>query len=110
MTHMEDNKRRLVEYVRLKREAQDLSIRKLAEITGVSFATLSRLERGQGLPDDNTIARLANWLGEDATQFDLPITQVAEVHFRAGKNADARTIEALSNIAELLKARHAKRK
>jgi transcriptional regulator with XRE-family HTH domain len=103
---MKNDKDRLIELVNKKRTDADLSIRKLAEITGVSFATLSRLERGQGIPDDNTTVRLVNWLGDDAKQLDLPTAHVAEVHFRAAKNVDTQTIEALSAIASALKAKH----
>lgn len=103
---MEEKQRLLIELVIKRRESENLSIRKLAEVTGVSFATLSRLERGQGSPDDNTLVRLAKWLGEDGKHLDLPTAHVAEVHFRAAKNVDNKTIEALSAVASLLKAQY----
>jgi len=103
---IENEKDKLIELVYKKRTGAGLSIRKLAEITGVSFATLSRLERSQGAPDDNTTIRLVNWLGDEAKHLDLPAAHVTEVHFLAAKNIDTKTIEALSAIASTLKARH----
>jgi transcriptional regulator with XRE-family HTH domain len=103
---MEDQKKKVIEIARTRRLREELSIRKLAEITGVSYATLSRLERGQGSPDDNTIVRLAHWLGTELDAVNMPITNIAEVHFRAAKNVDAKTIEALSSVASLVRAQH----
>jgi transcriptional regulator with XRE-family HTH domain len=99
---MEEPKNDIVSLARAKRLRDGLSIRRVAELTGVSFATLSRLERGQGSPDENTIVRIVKWLGPEADQLDLPISHVADIHFRASKNIDAATIEALVAVAEAL--------
>src|SRR2546430_17639166 len=55
--------------VRRRREQHGLSLRDVAEETGVSASTLSRIENGTGKPDADNIARLAAWL-------DMPIERV----------------------------------
>src|SRR5213594_4709469 len=55
--------------VRRRREQQGMSLRDVAEETGVSASTLSRIENGTGKPDADNIARLASWL-------DMPIERV----------------------------------
>src|SRR5438045_5780352 len=55
--------------VRRRREEQGLSLRDVADKTGVSASTLSRIENGTGKPDADNIARLASWL-------DMPIERV----------------------------------
>src|SRR5438045_4695044 len=49
--------------IRRKREQKGLSLRDVADETGVSASTLSRIENGTGKPDADNIARLAAWLG-----------------------------------------------
>src|SRR5919107_2843817 len=48
--------------IRRKREEQGLSLRDVADETGVSASTLSRIENGTGKPDADNIARLTAWL------------------------------------------------
>ena len=52
---------RLAGDVSATRLARGLSLRGLAAESGVSLATLSRIERGLG-PDASTLIRLARWL------------------------------------------------
>lgn len=94
---------RLVQAVRRKRESEGLSLRALSSIVGISFSTLARIERGQGLPDNNSKIRLLEWLGPEAANEDLTFENVALVHFRAGKNVRSRTVQALLRAAERLK-------
>ena len=102
--------------VRRRREQQGLSLRDVAEETGVSASTLSRIENGTGKPDADNIARLAAWL-------DMPIERVmhhgprhatdpkpvvyyphestpeiVEAHLRADKHLTADTARALSEL------------
>jgi len=65
--------------IRRRREQKGLSLRDLAEETGVSASTLSRIENGTGKPDADNIARLAAWL-------DMPIERVMH-HDRAAAEA-----------------------
>jgi transcriptional regulator with XRE-family HTH domain len=52
---------RLAGDVALTRAAAGLSLRALAHDSGVSYATLSRIERGE-TPDAATLIRLSRWL------------------------------------------------
>lgn len=52
----------LVKQVKKKRQREGLSIRGLSREVGVAFATIARLERGEGSPDEGTKVRLQRWL------------------------------------------------
>jgi transcriptional regulator with XRE-family HTH domain len=101
--------------VRRRREQQGLSLRDVADETGVSASTLSRIENGTGKPDADNIARLAAWL-------DMPIERVmhrargsadpkpvvyyphestpeiVEAHLRADRHLSPETAKALSEL------------
>lgn len=94
---------RLVEAVKRKRIAEGLSLRGLSSVVGVSFSTLARIERGDGLPDNNSKIRLLEWLGPTAEAEGLGYENVALVHFRASKNARSQTVRALLDAADCLK-------
>ena len=94
---------RLIEAVRRKRRVDGLSIRALSAVVGVSFSTLARIERGEGLPDNNSKIRLLEWLGADAESEGLGFDNVAFVHFRAGKNIRSSTVQTLLRAADCLK-------
>jgi transcriptional regulator with XRE-family HTH domain len=100
---MDSFETRLVEAVRRKRVAEGLSLRGLSSVVGVSFSTLARIERGDGLPDNNSKIRLLEWLGPAAEEEGLSYENVALVHFRAGKNARSQTVRALLAAADCLK-------
>jgi transcriptional regulator with XRE-family HTH domain len=94
---------RLVDAVRRKREAEGLSIRALSAIVGISFSTLARIERGDGLPDNNSKIRLLEWLGADAEEAGLTFDNVAFVHFRAAKSVRSSTVQALLRAADCIR-------
>ncbi len=101
--------------IKRRREELKLSLRDVADKTGVSASTLSRIENGTGKPDADNIARLTNWL-------DMPIDRVmkkqgksedvepvvyypheatpeiVEAHLRADKNLSEDTANALSEL------------
>ncbi|HMS10842.1 MAG TPA: helix-turn-helix transcriptional regulator [Pyrinomonadaceae bacterium] len=99
--------------VKRRREELRLSLRDVADETGVSASTLSRIENGTGKPDSDNIARLSAWL-------DMPIDrlmtkkseevepviyypheatpEIVEAHLRADKNLSAETAQALSEL------------
>lgn len=52
----------LVARVMKKRVKEGLSLRAVASMCGIGFATLARLERGVGQPDQGTMVRLERWL------------------------------------------------
>ncbi len=70
--------------VRRRREQQGLSLRDVAEETGVSASTLSRIENGTGKPDADNIARLAAWL-------DMPIERVMHGGHRSASDPARRS-------------------
>jgi transcriptional regulator with XRE-family HTH domain len=105
---MDKSARKLVELATRRREQLGLSLRGLSEVVGISFATLSRLEKGSTEPDDTTKARLANWLGSDATKAGIHLEHVAEVHFRAAKNIENKAVGSLLKLAEHLKKTRSK--
>jgi transcriptional regulator with XRE-family HTH domain len=101
--------------VRGKREKNGLTLKDVADQTGLKIPTLSRVERGEA--DDlegGTLLTLCSWLGVDPDDFKegtpLPapagarskITHstpdVVELYLRADKNLDKRTAAALSTL------------
>ena len=94
---------RLVEAVKRKRGADALSLRALSAVVGISFSSLARIERGEGLPDNNSKIRLLEWLGPDAEKEGLSFDNVAFVHFRAAKNVRSSTVQVLLRAADNLK-------
>src|ERR671916_1050694 len=66
--------------IRRKREEMGLSLRDVADETGVSASTLSRIENGTGKPDADNIARLTGWL-------QMPMERVMGAHTAEGDDA-----------------------
>ncbi len=100
---MDNFEEKLIKAVIEKRNRLGLSIRALSVQVGISFSTLARLERGAGLPDNNSKIRLLEWLGEDAQELGLDFERAALVHFRAMKNVQSGTVQALLKAADCLK-------
>jgi transcriptional regulator with XRE-family HTH domain len=102
--------------IRRKREEQGLSLRDVADQTGVSASTLSRIENGTGKPDADNIARLTGWLdvpmerimsgGQHDTDDVQPVVfyphesmpEIIEAHLRADRNQTPETAKALSEM------------
>ena len=101
--------------IRRKREEMGLSLRDVADETGVSASTLSRIENGTGKPDADNIARLTGWLnmpmervmsgqpqGSESTAvvyFPQEATpDIVEAHLRADRNLTPETAKALSEL------------
>ena len=102
--------------IRRRREQQGMSLRDLADETGVSASTLSRIENGTGKPDADNIARLAAWLdmpiervmhhGHRAASDPKPVVyyphestpEIVEAHLRADKHLTPQTAKALSEL------------
>lgn len=104
--------------IKRKREEASLSLRDVADETGVSASTLSRIENGTGKPDADNIARLTAWLnmpmerimsgrpqvepGDAAApviyfpQEAMP--DIVEAHLRADRNLSPETAKALSEL------------
>src|ERR1044071_5285396 len=102
--------------VRRRRESLGLSLRDVADVTGVSASTLSRIENGTGKPDADNIARLAAWLdmpiervmhhGHRGSSEPKPVVyyphestpEIVEAHLRADKHLTPETAKALSEL------------
>ena len=102
--------------VRRRREERGLSLRDVADQTGVSASTLSRIENGTGKPDADNIARLAAWLdmpiervmhhGNRSTSDPKPVVyyphestpEIIEAHLRADRQLTPETAKALSEL------------
>ena len=102
--------------IRRKREETGLSLRDVADETGVSASTLSRIENGTGKPDADNIARLTGWLdvpverimsgrdrqgdGERAVVYfpHESTPEIVEAHLRADRNLSPETAKALSEL------------
>lgn len=100
---MESFEAKLIAAVKRKREIEGLSIRALSNVVGVSFSSLARIERGDGVPDNNSKVRLLEWLGPDAEAAGLAFDRVAAVHFRATKNVSSTTVRMLLRAADAIK-------
>src|SRR5258708_282879 len=100
---MDNFEEKLIQALIEKRNRLGLSIRALSAQVGISFSTLARLERGAGLPDNNSKIRLLEWLGDDAQELGLDFERAAFVHFRAMKNVQSGTVQALLKAVDCLK-------
>jgi transcriptional regulator with XRE-family HTH domain len=94
---------KLIAAIKAKRETEGLSIRALSSVVGISFSTLARIERGEGLPDNNSKIRLLEWLGSKGEEAGLKFDNVAFVHFRAAKNVQSSTVQGLLKAAEAIR-------
>ena len=110
------NTSELGDAMRRRREQQGMSLRDVAEETGVSASTLSRIENGTGKPDADNIARLAAWLdmpiervmhhGHRSAADPKPVVyyphestpEIVEAHLRADRHLTPETAKALSEL------------
>lgn len=110
------NTAELGDAVRRRREEKGLSLRDVAQETGVSASTLSRIENGAGKPDADNIARLTVWLdmpiervmhhGNRSPGDPKPVVyyphestpEVVEAHLRADRHLTPETAKALSEL------------
>lgn len=110
------NTAELGEAIRRRREEKELSLRDVADETGVSASTLSRIENGTGKPDADNIARLTAWLdmpiervmhhGNRGPGDPKPVVyfphestpEVVEAHLRADRHLTPETAKALSEL------------
>jgi len=103
----------LGQHLKRKRELERLSLRDVARLTEVSAATLSRIENGAGVPDTQTLTRIARWLnvplervintnaqnGEPVVYYPSePIPDILEAHLRADPNLSAESARALAEL------------
>jgi transcriptional regulator with XRE-family HTH domain len=102
--------------IRRRREELGLSLRDVADKTGVSASTLSRIENGTGKPDADNIARLTAWLdvpmerilggrrsGDQESKAVVyypheSTPEIVEAHLRADRHLTPETASALSEL------------
>ncbi len=102
--------------IKRKREELGMSLRAVAQVTGVSASTLSRIENGTGKPDADNIARLAAWLNmpierivggpQLSDEEAKPVIyypqeatpDIVEAHLRADRNLTPETAKALAEL------------
>jgi transcriptional regulator with XRE-family HTH domain len=96
--------------LRRQREERDMSLRDVEDATGVSAATLSRVERGN-TPEFGIVTKLAQWLdvsvraaGEEpsAGQSDADLKRSIELHLRANKNISPRLARSIADSFDLV--------
>jgi transcriptional regulator with XRE-family HTH domain len=94
---------RLGEMLRARRRQKRLSLRDLADQTGVSFNTLSRVERGH-VPDLRNLRRIAEWLEVPVETFVEPADAAStpEVIARHLSSDQRLSPEAATKIARLV--------
>ena len=99
--------------LRRVREERGLTLEKVFKVTGVSVATLSRIERGGSKDiDAGTLVSLCKWMGARPEEFRLDAEpprirgkrtlastpEAVELYLRADKNVDQRTAALLSEM------------
>ena len=102
--------------VKAKRRSRGLSIREVAEETGVSAPTISRVERGLHLPERENLLRLAGWadvridpiLRADARDRNAAVheptastVEAVELHLRADPKLNRDDADALAEMFRL---------
>ncbi len=98
--------------LRTERKRRKLTLQAVSEQTGVSVATLSRIERGGSQTiNSDTLVALTDWIGtgiESVKKEPPPVVHhgkivestpdIVELHLRADKNLDRKTAMALANL------------
>jgi transcriptional regulator with XRE-family HTH domain len=96
--------------LRSRRRGLKLSLRELAELTGVSLNTLSRVERGH-VPDLRNFQRIVDWLGVPASTFleqpSQETTELIAMQLRADRRLSSKAASEISQQVESLYRSHA---
>jgi len=96
--------------VKAHRHALGISLRAAAAAAGVSPATLSRVERGDYMPERDNLFRLLRWVGAPAAAPDehaephppgAATMEAIELHLRADKDLSADDAEAIAQMVRL---------
>ncbi|MGH7930043.1 MAG: helix-turn-helix domain-containing protein [Candidatus Binatia bacterium] len=88
-----------------RRKDRNLSLRDVADQSGVSLNTLSRVERGH-IPDLPNFRRIIEWLDVPADAFldptgkAMPTPKVIARHLRADPNLTSEAAEEIANLVE----------
>jgi transcriptional regulator with XRE-family HTH domain len=96
--------------VKARRHALGISLRAAAAAAGVSAATLSRVERGDYMPERDNLFRLLRWVGAPAAapgEHAEPhppgaaTMEAIELHLRADKDLSAADAETIAQMVRL---------
>jgi len=96
--------------IKEKRLAEKISLRDAAIDSGVSFSTIARIERMEGMPDIATIIKLCEWIGKETSHLlqDYPVSahihhynKLDEITANALKQLITVVTKNLTNINEL---------
>ena len=96
--------------LRRRREEDGLTLRDVEALTGVSAATLSRIERGS-TPDFAIAASVAKWLDvtvhtsaspAESPKTDAELRRTIEVHLRAEKKLPASLARSIADAFDLV--------
>jgi transcriptional regulator with XRE-family HTH domain len=96
--------------VKARRHALGISLRAAATDAGVSAATLSRVERGDYMPERDNLFRLLRWVGAPPAAPEehaephppgAPTMEAIELHLRADKDLSAADAEAIAQMVRL---------
>jgi transcriptional regulator with XRE-family HTH domain len=98
--------------VKARRHALGISLRAAAADAGVSAATLSRVERGDYMPERDNLFRLLRWVGAPAAAPEkqeqaephppgAATMEAIELHLRADKDLSAEDADALAQMVRL---------
>jgi transcriptional regulator with XRE-family HTH domain len=93
-TEWDPHLRELGEYIRLQRQMADLSLRRLAELTNVSNAYLSQIERGLHQPSLRVLRSIAQALNVSADTLLLQAGMIDSASATVGsaKPTDTETV------------------
>jgi len=109
-----------------RKKRDNLTWKEIAQETGVSAPTLSRITRGEEIqPDTKTVGKLVNWLETSVDRFyntpskaptkiielpkDMSTPEIVEFHLRADKNISPDTAGALAEMFKLVYDAHVKK-
>ncbi len=96
--------------LKTRRTRLGLSLREVEIETGISAATLSRIERGS-LPEVGVIEKLAKWLKVNVTaaqsdgmgvKTDEDLKRTIAVHLRANRNVSESTARAIADAFDIV--------
>jgi transcriptional regulator with XRE-family HTH domain len=102
----------LGERLRNTRAKREFTLKEVSEATGLSIATLSRIERGEAKSlNGDTLIEICDWMGVEVESLSKepptvvkhgkPVEStpdIVELHLRADKNLDQKTARALATL------------
>lgn len=115
----------LQEAILQRKNNGNLTWKQVADESGVSAPTLTRIMKGEVQPDTETVGKLARWLRLPVDRFyqtpgvrtriiELPehatsTPDIVEFHLRADKNLSPKTAEALAEMFRLIYEAYARK-